>query len=308
MTDAPVIGVYAPGRPVPLGAIVSGLRHGGSDPTWLQDTTGLWRASRTPDGPATMHLTVRAASEGDEAQLQAWGPGAQWLVDRLPLMLGSADSTTGFEPAHTVIQDAYRRAKHWRAPSSGLVMESLIPVVLEQRVTGQQAFAAYRTLVRRYGEPAPGPGAERRLIAPPDIRTWRRVPSWEWLRAGVDAQRADTLMRALSVAARLEECADLPLADAHRRMRAIPGIGIWTANEVAQRALGDADAVSFGDYHVGKNVTYALDGVVGDDARMAELLAPYVGHRFRVQRLIELAGIARPRRGPRITLPTHLPR
>ncbi|WP_277190744.1 DNA-3-methyladenine glycosylase family protein [Luteipulveratus flavus] len=309
MSGQPTVRVWAPGRPVPMGAILSGLRHGGYDPTWRTDASGLWRASRTPDGPVTMHLTVaRADVAGDAVTARAWGPGASWLLDRLPAMLGDGDDTDGFVPEHPVLATAHRRAQHFRVPCSGLVMESLIPVVIEQRVTGKQAFAGYRSLVRRYGETAPGPGGELRLVVPPDVRTWRRVPSWEWLRAGVDAARADTVARALSVAARLEECADLPIADAHRRLRAVPGIGAWTAAEVAQRALGDADAVSVGDYHVAKNVTYALDdGRVGDDARMLELLQPYAGHRFRVQRLLELAGIARPRRGPRLTVPTHLP-
>ena len=39
----------------------------------------------------------------------------------------------------------------------------------------------------------------------------------------------------------------------------------------------------------------------------AVLLEPYAGHRYRVQRLLELAGARHPRRGPRRTLPTHLP-
>ena len=73
------------------------------------------------------------------------------------------------------------------------------------------------------------------------------------------------------------------------------------------RALGDPDAVSFGDYHIGKNVTYALTGEVGDDERMAELLEPWAGHRYRVQRLVELAGLGRPRRGARMAPRTHLP-
>ena len=40
-----------------------------------------------------------------------------------------------------------------------------------------------------------------------------------------------------------------------------------------------------------------------------ELLEPYRGHRFRVQVLLGLMGGAarRPRRAPRMTLPTHTP-
>ena len=88
----------------------------------------------------------------------------------------------------------------------------------------------------------------------------------------------------------------------------MPGIGVWTAAEVAQRALGDPDAVSYGDYHVAKNIGWALTGSEVDDDGLAELLEPYAGHRYRVQRLLELAGAYRPRRGPRMAPRTHLPR
>ena len=80
---------------------------------------------------------------------------------------------------------------------------------------------------------------------------------------------------------------------------------MWTSAEVRQRAHGDADAVSFGDYHVAKDICWWLTGERGDDARMAELLEPYAGHRYRVQRLMELAGAGAPRRGPRMAVPQH---
>jgi 3-methyladenine DNA glycosylase/8-oxoguanine DNA glycosylase len=67
-----------------------------------------------------------------------------------------------------------------------------------------------------------------------------------------------------------------------------------------QRASGDPDAVSVGDYNLPKAVGWALAGRIVDDAGMLELLAPYAGHRYRVTRLVELSGIRPPRRGPRL--------
>jgi 3-methyladenine DNA glycosylase/8-oxoguanine DNA glycosylase len=132
------------------------------------------------------------------------------------------------------------------------------------------------------------------------------VPSWEWHGAGVERARADTVMRAASYAGRLQECAELPHDAARRRLQAIPGVGVWTSAEVASRALGDADAVSFGDFHVAHNVVYALAGETdGTDERLAELLEPWRGHRGRVVRLVELSGIGRPRRGPRYSPLDH---
>ena len=74
---------------------------------------------------------------------------------------------------------------------------------------------------------------------------------------GIDRQRA--IRAAATVAPRLEECGDLTPA------RRWPGcgwcrIGVWTAAETAQRALGDADAVSVGDFHIPGLVGHFLIG------------------------------------------------
>jgi 3-methyladenine DNA glycosylase/8-oxoguanine DNA glycosylase len=179
--------------------------------------------------------------------------------------------------------------------------------VIEQKVTGKEAFAGYRRLVRRFGEPAPGPGEGLGLAVPPSARGWGAIPSWEWLAAGVDPGRSRTVVRAVGHAGRIDECADLPPDLARARLTSLPGVGRWTWAEVAQRALGLPDEVSFGDYHVAKDIGWALTGHPVDDDGLAELLEPWRGHRYRVQRLLELGGHHRPRRGPRMASPTHLP-
>ena len=151
-----------------------------------------------------------------------------------------------------------------------------MPAVIEQKVTGQEAFSGYRSLVRRYGTAAPGPAEG--LLAPPTAAGWAAIPSWAWLQASVDGARSRTVVRAAGFAGRLEEAVGLGTPEAHRRMRALPGIGVWTAAEVAQRALGDAEAVSFGDYHVAKDIGWTLTGTPVDDDGLAELLEPYAGH------------------------------
>ena len=95
----------------------------------------------------------------------------------------------------------------------------------------------------------------------------------------------------------------MALDAAYRRLRALPGIGPWTAAEVAMRALGDPDAVSVGDFHLPNLVAFALAGEArGDDARMLDLLEPYRGHRGRVIRLLEASGLRPPVRGPHLQL------
>jgi len=139
----------------------------------------------------------------------------------------------------------------------------------------------------------------------PTPQTWRRIPSWEWHRAGVDPGRARTVIAAATAAHRLDESLTLPRDQRLRRLRAIPGVGVWTAAEVAHVALGDPDAVSVGDYHLPNVVAWVLAGESrATDERMLELLEPYRGQRGRVIRLLEAAGIEAPRRGPRMPLRT----
>ncbi|WP_228393503.1 DNA-3-methyladenine glycosylase family protein [Ornithinicoccus hortensis] len=298
---------WVPGRPVDLTATWGTLRRGGGDPTWQQHGDTVWRGVRTALGPVT--LQVRTDRSAGAVEGRAWGtPEATGhVLGALPEMLGSTDDPTGFRPHHPVVAQAWAQRQGWRVPRTGMVLEALVPAVIEQKVTGQEAFAGQRHLVRRFGEPAPGPGRAMGLWVAPTVATLRRIPSWEWARLGVTPQRADTLMRVLAVADRLEEAVHLPPAAAQERLTGVTGVGVWTAAETAQRALGDADAVSFGDYHVAANIGWALTGSPVDDEELAELLAPYAGHRYRVQRLLELAGHRRPRRGPRMPPRAHLP-
>ncbi|MDO5628771.1 MAG: DNA-3-methyladenine glycosylase 2 family protein [Mobilicoccus sp.] len=291
-----------PGHPVDLRATLGGLRKGAGDPTWRMLPGGFVKAWRTPGGDVVARFVEDRAA--GEIAVQGWGPGAEWLCEAAPRVLGRDDDPSEFVAHHPQVAEAARRFPGWRVPATGLVMEALVPTIIEQLVTGKEAFAGYRYLVHRHGSPAPGPFD---LKVAPTPREWSLVPSWEWARAGVDGSRAETVLRATSRAGRLEECATMPLADAHRRLRAIRGIGVWTSAEVAQVALGDADAVSFGDYHVAANIGWALTGTPVDDDALAELLEPYAGHRYRVQKLLALAGYMRPRRGPRMTIRSHTP-
>lgn len=300
--------VWRPSWPCPVGQVLAAYRRGGGDPTFHVDPDGTrYRALLTPEGPATLAIARRSGA--GEVRGTAWGPGAAWALEQLPAMLGAEDDPSTFEPHHTVIADAWRDHPHWRVPRSGLVLDALVPAVIEQKVTGKEAFTGWRRLVRQYGEPAPGPAArERRLLLPPAPEVLRMIPSWDWAAMHIDPNRARIIVQVATRAAALERLALLPPAEADRKLRSLPGIGVWTSAEVRSRAFGDADAVSFGDYHVAKDIGWALTGTPLDDAGLEVLLEPYRGHRLRVQVLVGLAGLHRPRRGPRMSLPTHTPR
>lgn len=287
--------VYRPARPVDVDRTLATLRRGPYDPALQRSADGVWwQATLTPDGPATRRL-VRAA---DGVHVTAWGPGAERAVAGVPDLLGAHDDDTGFDDAlHPVVREARRRVPGLRLTRTGNVWESLVPAVLEQRVVGLDAWAAWRRLVARHGTPAPGP-APAGLHVPPPPAVWAALPDWAWRLAGVEGLRAGSVRRSAAVAGHLR--ADLGPAELGRRLRTVHGIGPWTVAEVSARALGDPDAVSVGDFHLAHLVGWALTGERTDDAGMLALLEPWRGHRQRVIRLLELTRAREaPRFGPR---------
>jgi 3-methyladenine DNA glycosylase/8-oxoguanine DNA glycosylase len=319
VTAAPqLIRDWRPPFPIDVRTTLAVHRRGPRDPSFRVDSTGaIWRTSLAPTGPGTVRVRSRrlAGPTADVTGGQrrgtdqaatliiatAWGPGASWLLETLPDLLGAQDEPDTFTPVHPVLREAASRHRGLRVGRSGRVLESLVAAVLEQKVVGLEAHRAWRTLMQRFGEAAPGPAPAGMRVFPAPA-TWAAIPSWEWHAAGVEAVRARTIAGAARVSGRLEEILAMEPAGADRRLRALPGIGPWTSAEVRQRACGDADAVTVGDYHLPGAVGWALAGRVVDDAGMLKLLAPYAGHRHRAARLVELSGIRPPRRGPRLAL------
>ena len=136
---------------------------------------------------------------------------------------------------------------------------------------------------------------------PPTPAQIRAVPDWEWHRAGVDSARRRAILACAAVAHRLENACALGGEAGRELLRRVPGIGVWTAAEVAQRAWGDPDAVSVGDFHIPTLVGWALLGRPIDDAEMLQVLAPYTPQRARAVRYVELSGFRKPRFGPRFS-------
>ena len=287
-----------------LRVVLGLLIRGRADPTGRLSSLAAVRASRTPDGPATLLIE----RHDTRVEAEAWGPGADRVLDGLPALLGLLDDPAGFDPSpHPRLADLARRRPGLRLGWTSAVFEALLPAILEQKVTGGQAATAFRGLSRRYGEPAPGPLAaaqELRLQPAPEVLA--ALPYFAFHPFGVEQRRAEAIRRVALDVRRLEALAALPGtrieigAAATAALRRYPGVGAWTAAEVTLRALGDPDAVSVGDFHLPNLVAFALAGEPrGTDDRMLELLEPFRGHRARAIRLLELSGIAAPRYGPR---------
>jgi 3-methyladenine DNA glycosylase/8-oxoguanine DNA glycosylase len=292
--------VWTPDWPVDLLRTLGPHRRGTGDPTMRVGPDGLWRTTTTPDGPASVRITMAAGA----ITVAAWGPGAERAGAAVPGWLGAADRPEEFDPAgHPLVVELHRTARWLRLGRTGRTWDALVPAVLEQKVTTVEANRVWRELLRLAGEPAPGPAPEGMRV-PPSPRRVLDVTDWEWHRCGLDGARRRALRAVASVASRLEPevAGDSPALQ--RRLCSIPGIGVWTAAEVVQRALGCPDTVSVGDYHLKNIVGFALAGRRNtDDAGMLELLEPWRGHRQRVVRLLLSGGPRRPRRGPR-TAPT----
>lgn len=279
--------------PLDLATTLGPLAHGRGDRTIRIGSREAWLAFRMPAGQATLLLRLTAPTH---LEATAWGPGATHALDGAGLLVGEADRPEAFVAAHPVLRRLERAHAGLRMPQTRRVFHALVPSILEQKVTGTEAFRAYAALLRIHGEAAPGPGD---LLLPPPPSKLASLPYHAFHPLGVERRRADVIRRAAARSGWLD--AATSAAEATIRLRSLPGIGAWTAAEVVRSAFGDPDAVSVGDFHIPNTVAWALAGEPrADDARMLELLEPYRGQRGRVQRLLEVGRITAPRYGPRM--------
>lgn len=269
-----------------------------------------WWAIRTPDGPATLHLE----RSGAQVIATGYGAGSGWALDQADAVLGLRDDVSGFaELAQTdpVVRAAFHAHPGLRMMASGRTFAHMLPTILTQKVTGLEASRSYLGIARAFGEPAPGPLPG--LLLPPAAEILAATPYWAFHRFGLEQRRADTLRRVAAYGDRLDRAADP--ATARKLLMSVPGIGVWTTEEVVRVAYGDPDAVTVGDYHQPNHVVYALTGaaragardavpgrISSADARMLEVLEPFRPHRARVVQLLLAAGYSAPRFGPRATV------
>jgi 3-methyladenine DNA glycosylase/8-oxoguanine DNA glycosylase len=282
-------------EPYDLAGTLFPLRRGTGDPTMTIDERGtVWRAARTPDGPATLRLDPGKG----RVRAVAWGDGASWALEQAPGLIGAEDDLSLFEPQDEVMARVWKEHRAVRLTRALDVVRTLVAAILEQKVVGLEARRAWRRMTLALSEPAPG---EADLYLPPDPAVLAETPYFRFHPWGVERRRAELIRAVGAQAPSLEALAEAPFEEASKRLQAIPGIGPWTSAEVLRLSFGDADAVSVGDYHLPNIVAWAFASEPrADDERMLELLEPYGGQRGRVQRLLEASQIAPPAHGPRM--------
>lgn len=254
------------------------------DPTRQVHREAVRFAARTPNGPVTVSVQVNTGA----LVVDAWGEGAGWMIERAEALAAPTDDPRVLVFGDQRIDELNRRHPGLRHGATGCVVDALLARVLGQRVLGMEAGRSWTSLCRELGGPAPGPFD---LLLPPDPDRVAETPAWWFHQHGVERGRARTLAVVARNAGRLAEIVDLPLPIAYDRMRAVPGIGPWTANGAARCALGDPDAVIVGDYWISHLVCSFFTGRArGSDEEMLSLLEPWTGQRGRVERLVHLSG------------------
>lgn len=267
--------------------------RGAKNPVMIGPTE-FWWSTRTPDGLGTLAME---RARPDRMRAEAWGPGAEWLLDQAPRLLGADDDLTGFEPTGRVAE-RWRRTP-FRLSRTDILWDALVGAIFGQKVQVANAVKSRRRLARRYGDPAPGPRSGWILPAPSTVAA---MAYHDFHPMGVERKRAEILIRTAREMPRLQAAADRDPAAVAQRLQRIRGIGPWTAAMVTAVVLGDPDAVPIGDYHIPNTVAWWLaDEPRATDERMLELLEPYRGHRWRVIRLAKGTGGA-PKYGPKLSL------
>lgn len=260
---------------------------------WFADD-GWWLTARTPNGPGTLRIRrTREELVGD-----AWGEGADWLLEALRAIAGLDDDPNSFTTDHPLVGELHRSNPGLRFGRTGLVFDALVVAIVGQKVTGSEASWAMRGLRGAFADVAPGP--RRGLSMPPDPERMAAAPYWAYHELHLEKRRAEVLRRVAKEFAAIEATSSQPPESAARVLDQHSGVGPWTVAKTLVVSHGDPDQVEVGDFHVKHIVVFHLTGRPrGSDEEMVGLLEPFRPQRGRVVRLLHTLG-HEPKFGPRM--------
>lgn len=281
-----------------LGATLRGSHHTLPSPAEDRTSNELVVSTHWRGAPHQMRLRLPVEAESPRVVVRAWGPQAADLALCAPDLIGAGDQgAAAFRPTSQPLQRWHRQTPGLRLRRAVSVFETLVPIVLAQKILGKEAMAIHRRWFRRAAVDPPGPPGPP---VPPSPGALLDTGYEDWHQMGLERRRSRTLHRVAERADELESWRDLDTETLYGKLTSIPGIGPWSANRLLA-ALGHEDAVTIGDYNLPSFVAWNLAGEPrADDRRMLELLEPFRGQRARVLRLIEFHGKTPPRRGPRL--------
>jgi len=220
------------------------------------------RTLALPGGPAVIAVTPRAASVRVEATLATAGdaPAALTAARRI-FDLGADAATIDRALADDPLLAPLVAARPGlRVPGSAGGDELLVRAITGQQVSVAGARTTLGKIAAAHGELVPAALRGHRLT--------HLFPSAGALAAANPAALGMPRARGAAIVAAARACADglrlepgVDLATARAQLLELPGVGSWTAEYVAMRALGDRDAFMPTDL----GVRHALAALPGAD-------------------------------------------
>jgi 3-methyladenine DNA glycosylase/8-oxoguanine DNA glycosylase len=236
-------------------------------------TVHAWRRR---DGTVRLRSTPAADPVDPEA--------LETAIERMRFALGVDDDLREFYDQFRrdrLLGPLIRRRPWIRPKRNAWPWEALAWAVTKQLIESPRAAAIQRRIVWRWGPslPEPGPGgARRRLYDVPDAATIAGVAPAELASMDLAPSRALSLIKVARDAAG-GRC-DLRLAEAERRLLAVPGIGTWTVRCLGLFGRGDPDALPSGDLGYVKLIgRIAGLGRRATEEEVEEFFAPYAPYR-----------------------------
>jgi len=212
------------------------------------DSAGYRRSISWNGSPGWLEVSLDGGNDGLAVRVQFGDPGALYsIIERIRAMFDlNADWAAIAQglAADPVLAARTQANPGLRVPGCWSGFELAIRAILGQQITVKGATAIAGRLARTLGQPFCAPGGLTHLFPSPEILADARPG-----KLGLPKARAETI-RALARAVSDGRIGFEGIVDSENflgRICEIPGIGKWTAQYVAMRALGEPDAFPSGD-------------------------------------------------------------
>jgi len=227
------------------------------------------RSIRMPTGAPAV---VEVEPDPSEPFVTMWirGDGAPGAVERAVRRLldldadpGAIDATLGEDPA---LRSVVLSAPGMRLPGAVDGFEIAVRAIVGQQVSVAGARTTLGRIAQRFGEPLPEPlGTVVRVFPTP-----ARLADAPRDGLGMPRARADAIVEVARAveSGELDLSGEADLTATRERLRAIRGVGAWTEEYVAMRALGDRDAFPVTDLGVRRG--FRRLGLPDDERSMLE--------------------------------------